>query len=583
MSSAPDIHVLTPCGDSRGKGFQSPPAQQGTAKPPGSEVELPSAADQLSEFIDSLGSTVALLGRVEEPDVEAAERELGVSFPSVYRGFLLRYGAIGSGRVTIFGLGGPEDCSPSVLWASKLLHSICPTVPALLVPIELREDGTFACLHCAPESSEDPTCVVLLHPDTFSEGQLLPAVADDFSSYVAQRLERSKWTRVGLRQLARHVHELHGRYGYDHADGGDLPRNHDWRPYRFCVQDVVLGMTVVRHLVDQNCLEVDVFLTADVQEFEAGSGARGLTMFLLTEAYKCGGTMEIRFTPNVEGGRLPIALQQLARQLDPPVERGRPATITPEEARRLYLALTPFTPFGRDRLRALAAAGMISPERACYTVNHGVWSVSEVETLLDVSQHPDRIFAGGASPLQRLAYLEDLHAGRTAVLGGLLQVTLSQRVPERPASEQGAGNVLVEDDVRPIDLEFDGDLVAQVYRSPEEAILLPWLESEGDACIPAGEQFLVALRARPSWDLALRLRRDLTDLARLLHRRSGKPGGRAFVLVPGDFFELPAGVQQSLRSAAEKWEVGLLVCPERLACIDGEVSRRFGRSRIMRQ
>jgi hypothetical protein len=546
---------------------------------------------------DVSGELLRLLEQLCEPHgvseacIEDVEQRLGVHFPGLYREVLRRFGTVKVDSFELYGLGSAAGAQFSVEAAALAVRKKWPVCPPGLVPLELSVDGSLvAMLADGGVSGDGSAPVVLCAPGSADAEVAIWPLAPDFQSYLSMRLltvrERAMCPAArerGLKRLEWHVRRFHARYGYNHATGGDLPRNHDWRPYRFCVQDVVLGMTVVGHLVDQNCLEVDVFLTADVQEFEAGSGARALTMFLLTEAYKCGGTMEIRFTPNVEGGRVPIALQQLARQLDVPVERGRPATITSEEARRLYLALTPFTPFGRDRVRALAAAGMVSPERACYTVHHGVWSVSEVETLLGVSQHPDRIFAGGASPLHRLAYLEDLHAGRTAILGGLLQVTLSQRVPERPASEQGAANVPVEDDVRPTDLEFEGDLAAQVYRSPKEAISLPWLENERDSYIPAGEQFLVALRGRPACGLALRLTRDLRELALLLRRRSGKSAGRVFVLVPGDFFELPANVQQSLRSAAEKWDVGLLVCPERLACIDAEVSRRFGRSRIMRQ
>ena len=73
----------------------------------------------------------------------------------------------------------------------------------------------------------------------------------------AQLRERN-WFHVGMKRLTWHVEESPYRLNYNHAAGDKLPRNHIWRPYRFCVQDVLFGATVVRHAREHNCLEVDV-------------------------------------------------------------------------------------------------------------------------------------------------------------------------------------------------------------------------------------------------------------------------------------------------------------------------------------
>ncbi|MEL7657528.1 MAG: hypothetical protein AAGU75_16660, partial [Bacillota bacterium] len=123
-------------------------------------------------------------------------------------------------------------------------------------------------------------------------------LSEGFATYLSQTLIEIKHRKAAFSVLEKHV----SQFEIDYLSVGKLPRNYVWRPYRFCSQDVVLGLTVVRHSVDNNCLEVDVCMTSDVLEFEEGIGVKITTSFLLSEAYKCGGSMEIRFSENVEGG-----------------------------------------------------------------------------------------------------------------------------------------------------------------------------------------------------------------------------------------------------------------------------------------
>ncbi len=107
------------------------------------------------------------------------------------------------------------------------------------------------------------------------------------------------YVAYGLSVLEKHVHAYQERYEYDHGKGGTVPRNHDWRPYRYCIQDVLFGAVVVRHHRDGHHLVVDVLLPAAIEGYEPDAGAHALILFVLAEAYKCGGTMEIEFTENV--------------------------------------------------------------------------------------------------------------------------------------------------------------------------------------------------------------------------------------------------------------------------------------------
>jgi hypothetical protein len=92
--------------------------------------------------------------------------------------------------------------------------------------------------------------------------------------------------------------------------GKVLLNNYLWRPYRFAVRDVIIGLVVVKHNRRDSLLEVDVCISTTLPQFEKHSGARLMTIFLLTEAFFCGGSMEIHFTRNVEGQKVPKDIVQ---------------------------------------------------------------------------------------------------------------------------------------------------------------------------------------------------------------------------------------------------------------------------------
>ncbi len=76
------------------------------------------------------------------------------------------------------------------------------------------------------------------------------------------------------------------------------PREKDWRPYRFAVRDAVIGVVVLRYQPKESILEVDVCITKDPEAFDGYSGTKLVTLFMLSEAYKSGSSMGMRFTKN---------------------------------------------------------------------------------------------------------------------------------------------------------------------------------------------------------------------------------------------------------------------------------------------
>ncbi len=530
--------------------------------------------EKLFRLLDGLGDQLDRSGGVPLERVEEVERIIGLRFPDSYREFLISYGAAKIGPQTIYGLCLPADKDPSVVWALAGLRALSPDVPVELVPVfPLEASGDLACIQCQEAGSDAATAPVVL----WSLGrplaeQALEPISSDIAEYLYGKL--SVWN--GLRVMEGHVR----RFEEEYINGGKLPRNHIWRPYRFCVQDIVLGLVVVRHSLVNNCLEVDVCLIANVPDYEPGSGAKMTSAFLLSEAYKCGGTMEIRFTENVEGKRVPAALREFARERGVDLSHANEGRITPSEARQLFMALAEFPDGLRRRIITMSERGVLSQERACYVVNHGIWSHSELETIILGSWRPNSTLGGEAVPENRHVYMHDVAHARSAIMGGYLDRKLARR--ERIEGETA---VDLEDDVRRLDVEFDETYYAKIYQCDEE-LPIPWLvngEHVSQAVTP-GSRAYVLIRARELSDLRMHLHDDLeiaAGLADLAQREAS--GDKIFILVPRDFDQIPVQDRERLSKTARASGVGILACPETVFSLDIEASKRLSRSRIMRQ
>jgi hypothetical protein len=504
-----------------------------------------------------------------ESEILEREKRLGVQFPETYRVFLKRYGTLVHGDLAVFGLGVPPQILPSIECAVHTARAIHPDMPLALIPIHVIEKGVFACIDC---DSEHIRLWVANRPIGEQNWTYL---AGSFEEYLFKLIAKPFWHQKGFEILKRHVDQYQSTYQYDHAKGGKLPRNHEWRPYRFCIQDVLFGSTVVRHLREANCLQVDVFLTADIPEYGPFAGALALISFLLSEAYKCGGTMEVRFTKNVEDGQVPQELQDLARQYEIVFSQADNGKILPSEAKALYAALTGFSPSLKQKIYELEQAGRVKMARACYVVHHGVWSKEQVEMIVLGSEQPDSVLSGQTQAHQRHLYLHDLLHARAALLGGMLDRVLSQR---QRISDDGV-TYDMEDDVRTLTISFDGELYAKKYHSDDE-IPLPWLYPDNQTReVPGGMPFNVLVRARDISDQQLHLATDVKQAADY-RQKTQQP---TLLLLPNDFMVLPDALRQKLYQQAQTAQIGLMVCPDPVSVFDVEAAEKLARSRILRQ
>jgi hypothetical protein len=488
-----------------------------------------------------------------------------------------------SGKLQIPIAGLPLSLDLDSVWgATEFLRFVRSDLQTRLLVLTLEESRAF-CLDLEQVDHDDAP-VVEVELDNTNAPRCICDSLIRFLNHPHEAINTNAgqdddlWFTHGLKRLDQHMNNL--AYNYDHAQGGKLPRAHLWRPLRFCVQDVLLGLTVIRHDRKYNRLEVDVFLTAGIPEYEADSGCKALALIILSDAYKCGGSMEIKFTKEVEGGRVPHDLEKLAQKLGVKLEHVQEGGLTPQEAKKLYLALSGFKPALRDKVLELEAAGRISSASLCYAMHHGVWTASELEMIILGSAFPDSLLTGLFPPELWHLYRHDLLLGRNALMGGYLDRQLTKK---EHWNSQGQEVVEMEDDERQIAIDFDPGLMAKIYTvgaEEDEPLHIPWLTVSGVGnSISPGKSFLVLLRGRETFDLDSGLLADIHQAGRLIKSNKAQ-WERVCVMVPADFRNRDTA---KLVLAAEEQDVGLMICPEFSTHLDREVAKKMEAAKVMRQ
>lgn len=355
---------------------------------------------------------------------------------------------------------------------------------------------------------------------------------------------------------------------------GKLPRDKDWKPIRFAVRDAILGITVIRQQPLDNVLEVDVCITEDSDDDYVGTRVALIT--LLSEAYKCGSTMGIRFTKNFghEPREVYPKIYDLAWDLGVKLQHAGDGFISPKESRFLYLALTGFSEAAQRRVIELSLQDLVSPERACYMVHHLTWTLPEMESIILGSEWPDNIMRGDVEPIDYQLYLDAVLRGRAAILGGFLD----RKLQLKETVKQGKVVDLEAND-RNIGISFDPTLYAKLYTTFEDTPI-PWLNQSGGV-IPAQKRMAVLVRARDWPDFMSHFEKDMEAMQELIRKyRDGNT--YFFLLAPRDVSDIPKKELDGYHRRFDEIGAMFMICPEPIALLDTEAIRRLRESQIMR-
>jgi hypothetical protein len=386
-----------------------------------------------------------------------------------------------------------------------------------------------------------------------------------------------------LEQFAVYEHQVK-EYDKNFRSKNILPKNHNWRPYRWCSRDIVFALLVYRHEMFRNCLEVDVCMMANPPQYADNSGPRIAMNAMLSEAYKCGSSMEIIFTKNVESrvengvqkGRVPAYIYDLSCELDIKLNHVLEGHITTFESRQFYMALVGFSKDAREKIMEMSVNEMMTPERACFMVAGGIWSVAEAEAIILGSKNPESIMLSAASPEDRLLYFNDVLVARGAILGG----ALDKKLQKKELIENGE-IVESEDESADHSISFDSDTYAKIYKAAENC-RVPWNENK-ELMFKTDESMVILVRARSSEEIRESLVADLDSLSKTIAKyKAIDENVKVGLLFPRDFEDVPEG--EKLKIIARVRDLGalLLISPESVASLDKEAIRRIETGRMVR-
>lgn len=420
-------------------------------------------------------------------------------------------------------------------------------VPDGLIPVTFVDDWSLGCLATADSDGYGWSAgdIVRWHLDSIDprfQGALLDVDLDQYISSLLNELGPA-WDK-GYKGIIR----LSGKYRDDFVEQQVKPKAHDLRPFQLACQNVIIGLAAFKQDFRIDGEAVPYWLTCEAPHVATYEGSRALAALLLCDAFQSGGTMEISFADHAER-KVPASLRRYARTLGIRLgaEIGGGRSISPGEARALFMAVTPMPPDLREQCRLLVDSGMVSTERLCYTLLAAVWSAVGLHFLAACAsgERLRSILTGGADVFDRRNRAAEMELARAAVILD----TFIRRVDAKDAASSGGGQAarLFEDTTNGVEWRLHGDLGAvEVLNVP--AGRLPWHSTAA-----SGGRVIVLPRPHPIGD-------DF-DLARRLATESVANGAPVVVLTA-------AG-----STAEDRDDIAVLKCPVRLAEMDLEIER----------
>lgn len=429
-----------------------------------------------------------------------------------------------------------------------------------LLPLMWVDEASIACVTIDTNDNSRIGEVRRLHLRAVPEGTQLRLLDVDSLLYVESVDEELVARPKGLRRV---LDQVGPAFENSHLKDERRPRDYVVRPVRIACQNVIVALGAITQDSSFDGLSVPAWQTCEVPHVATHEANRALAALTLCDAFQNGGTMEIRFDRkariNHKGGpltydghpegRVPASLRRFGRTVGIPLGVEDPASISPREARSLFLAITPMPGELRAYVERATSRSRIAPERICFLLLSQVWREVEMEYLLAVSGRSGSILAGGDHWRDRTARQAESEVCRSAVMAGMLH----RRLNNMDAAAAGDSAVRV--------VEDRSKGIRWVTHPAVGAVTFPGLESTDAVPWTRGLTDVDTLTVFP---------RSSVNALTLEQIASADVPGHKALLVPAD------------EASAVTPGVSVLRCPDRIADIDRNIEERLLKSRISR-
>lgn len=461
---------------------------------------------------------------------------------------------------SLFDANRSADDPQGLAFAIEALRDAIVEPPGNLLPLMPVCDGSFACIVCDRDISDatlnqgEAFEIVRWHlgpVDPDMQGEILDLNPIDYLESFSRELGSREAARRAVNRVA---HDYYNHYVVRKA----RPRPDALRPIQLACQNVIIGLAALRHDAVFDGLRVEAYATCEVTHLATGEADRAMAALLLCDAFQSGGTMEIRFGRPGPGERpIPHALRRFARVRGLDLGTGDRFSISPKEARDLFLAVTPMSEALRYHAFEAFDAGRISPERLCYALMAGIWSDIELTFLLGTTLRATAILEGGSDPGDRFARSAEAESCRAAIMAG----TLLNRLQNTAEAQESDAVEVDEDASLKTTWAIRPELAAVAFGThPGQSI--PWIPSAAPSGLADDRQaFVVLPRPMPNPADA-----DLLD-----QMQAEQPEATVYLLVP-------EGTDMSAFHG-----IPFLRCPQTLDILDQVIRKRLDTMRISRR
>ncbi|MEK9148767.1 MAG: SMI1/KNR4 family protein [Candidatus Desantisbacteria bacterium] len=493
--------------------------------------------------------------------IEALSTLLDTELPESYKHFLIELGSTEVNGLPLLGLPISADLS-SVWGATECLRSARPDLAPAFLAIRFM-DSCALCLDLMNGIKDDAPLV-----EVDLEGSEPPrTVHNSFRRYLEEGNRNKRRVMEALRRIEYHLKTASKNKRYEHNFVGTKPpyKMRDWRVMRSCVHDQVVGFTVIRYDEEFNGLEVDVFICTDHPNYQPGHGVQALTLLLLSDAYRNGGSMEIRFTrhDSKAGGRVPDRIPPelliLASEFGIVFCQGKEGIITHDEAVKLYSFIIGFSIEVRKAIDRYQTEDRLTLQGLCYLLSTRIWTVEEASWVLLNFPRPEGVLFGADLPEDRLSYLESVSYGRSA----LLATKLYNRLKINAQGNDRECLVSVNN-------------LTWLFKTIRN-VTLDWEVSGRSLSFTPGE--IIEVLSSPRGVSPEEISYIVDDVKMFLSHSKQKT--RKFLLYSSDFRDIK-GANEIAKQVEEKTGISILIAPFKCRELDYEVERRMSRGRILR-
>lgn len=480
--------------------------------------------------------------------------------------------------------GTPGNNGQSLYEIAALINESAWPLPNNLIPLVAVDERSIACVVVSDldgAALEGEGAVVRWHLDVADERHQASLLDTDWAAYLDSCVEELRFRAAGLDRV---LNEIGPAYDVNYLGAERRPRDFVVRPVRIACQNVIVALGALAFDSSIDGMSIVAWQTCEVPHVLAHEANRALAALMLCDAFQSGGTMEIRFDRPARivasgrsrhngelveidaryaghpEGRVPASLRRYGRTVGIALGGKDGSAISPDEARALFLAVTPMPDSLRARVLQAVDAGLASPERLCFTLlSSQLWKEIELDFMLAISARTGSIIRGGASWRDRSARQAESNVSRAALMLGMFF--------RRLIGMDGAGSRtedarVLEDSRRATSWEAVPDVGAVRFNRVSE-MLLPWVSpAVGAPWLAEDSQVTVLMRTA--------LDQEIVDLA-----AGFTTAGVVGIIIPrgavwSDGLTIPP-------------RIAILECPLRESELDIEIERKLLIARTARQ